>query len=90
MDENESLKMQVEELRNIVAKQPEEVEEMLKEQMRAVQARNEEVHMTNARLEDEMASMEKDLVETKMKYAEINANHEALTRKFTDLRKALD
>lgn len=70
-DENESLKTQVEELRNIVAKQPEEVEERLQEQMTMITKRNEEVHMANSRLEDEMASMEKDLVETKMKYAEV-------------------
>lgn len=71
-DENESLKTQVAELKNIVEKQPEEVEERLKEQMASIQARNQEVHLANSRLEDEMAAMERDLVQTKMDYAEVN------------------
>jgi hypothetical protein len=69
--------------------------------------RNQEVHDENTRLEDEMSSMEKTLVETKMNHAEVcpprplsptnftnhpqlNASHETLLRKWTDLRKALD
>jgi hypothetical protein len=68
--------------------------------------RNQEVHEDNTRLEDEMSAMEKTLVETKMMHAEVchftlssssiadllqlNASHETLVRKWTDLRKALD
>ncbi|RFU28217.1 hypothetical protein B7463_g8121, partial [Scytalidium lignicola] len=89
-DENESLKGQTEELRRVVEKQPEEVEARLRSEMDRLMKRNQEVHMENSRLEDEMADMEKELVETKLKYAEINAQCEAINRKFTDLRKALD
>lgn len=71
-DENESLKTQVSELKNIVAKQPEEVEERFMGQMASIQARNQEVHLANSRLEDEMAVMEKDLVNAKMDYAEVS------------------
>jgi len=71
-------------------KQPEEVEQRLKTEMDRIIKRNEEVQNENIRLEDEMGEMEKNLVETKMMYAELNSNHETLTRKWTDLRKALD
>lgn len=71
-DENESLKTQVVELKKIVESQPGEVEERFKEQMEATQARNQEVHLLNSKLEEELASMEKVLVETKMKCAEVS------------------
>ncbi|TVY55022.1 GTPase-activating protein GYP5, partial [Lachnellula suecica] len=89
-DENESFKGQVTELRAVVEKQPEEVEARLKSEMDRLMKRNQEVHEENTRLEEEMSEMEHTLVETKMQYAEINASHEALTRKWNDLRKALD
>ncbi|KAH6682846.1 rab-GTPase-TBC domain-containing protein [Halenospora varia] len=89
-DENESLKGQVRELRIVVEKQPEEVEERLKSEMDRLLKRNQEVHEENNRLEEEMSEMEKTLVETKMIYAETSSQYEALNRKWTDLRKALD
>lgn len=89
-DQNESLKGQVEELRKVIEKQTEEVEAKLKSEMDRLMKRNQEVHEDNTRLEEEMGAMEKSLVETKMMYAELNANHETLSRKWTDLRKALD
>lgn len=88
-DENESLKGQVRELRLVIEKQPEEVEARLKSEMDRLMKRNQEVHEENTRLEEEMGEMEQTLVATKMQYAEINAAHETLTRKWTDLRKAL-
>lgn len=88
-DENESLKGQVKELRVVIEKQPEEVEERLKSEMDRLMKRNQEVHEDNTRLEEEMAEMEQSLVETKMRYAEINSQHEALSRKWNELRKAV-
>ncbi|TAQ85655.1 hypothetical protein B7494_g6025 [Chlorociboria aeruginascens] len=89
-DENESLKGQVTELRLMVEKQPEEVEQRLKSEMDRLMKRNQEVHEENSKLEEEMSEMEKELVETKMKYAEVNSAHETLSRKWNDVRKALD
>lgn len=89
-DENESLKGQVKELRSVIETQPQEVEERLKIEMDRLMKRNQEVHEENTKLEEEMSEMEQTLVATKMQYAEINAQHEALTRKWNDLRKALD
>ena len=71
-DENESLKGQVEELKKLVEKQPEEVEERLKMEMERIMARNMEVQNENRGLEEQMAEMEKDLVDTKMGYAEVS------------------
>ncbi|KAI9642845.1 hypothetical protein NHQ30_008579 [Ciborinia camelliae] len=89
LEENEIIKEQVKELKNVIEKQPEEIEAKLQSEMDRLMKRNQEVHEENQKLEDEMNEMERNLVETKMKYAEINAAHEALTRKWTDLRKAL-
>ncbi|RKF57312.1 putative gtpase activating protein [Erysiphe neolycopersici] len=88
-DENESLKNQVDEYQDMIEKLPHEVEFRLKTEMDRLLKRNQEVHDENTCLEEEMSQMEKTLVETKMKYAEINSAHETLTRKWIDLRKAL-
>ncbi len=72
LDQNESLKMQVKELKLVVEKQPEEVEQRLKEEMDRIMARNLEVQNENRGLEEQMADMEKILVETKMQFAEVS------------------
>ena len=72
LDHNESLKMQVEELKLVVEKQPDEVEQRLKEEMDRIMARNLEVQNENRGLEEQMAEMEKILVETKMQLAEVS------------------
>lgn len=86
-DENESFKGQVKELRDVVQKQPEEVEQKFKAELDVLMKRNQEVHSENERLENDMAEMEKQLVETKMQYAEINQSHEALTQKLNEMRR---
>ncbi|KAL8946144.1 MAG: hypothetical protein Q9222_007419 [Ikaeria aurantiellina] len=70
-DRNDSLEGQVAELRNLVERQPEEVEQRLKAEMDRIMARNLEVQNENRHLEEQMADMEKALVETKMGYAEV-------------------
>lgn len=72
LDQNESLKVQVEELKLVVEKQPDEVEQRLKEEMDRIMARNLEVQNENRGLEEQMADMEKILVETKMQLAEVS------------------
>lgn len=74
-EENETLKTKVEELQKIVDTQPAEVEERLKSEMDTVMQKNISVHNENRMLEESMAEMEKDLVETKMKYADVSANN---------------
>ncbi|KAI9839474.1 MAG: hypothetical protein M1819_002099 [Sarea resinae] len=88
-DQNEGLRSEVDELKAVVEKQPDEVEQKLKGEMDRIMKRNLEVHNENQALEEQMEEMEKDLVETKMQYAEINSNHEALKQKWNDLRRAL-
>ncbi|KAI9770712.1 MAG: GTPase-activating protein [Geoglossum simile] len=88
-DENDSLRGQVAELRNLVERQPAEVESRLKEEMDRIMKRNLEVHNDNQALEEQLSEMEKDLVNAKMQYAEINSAHETLKQKWNDLRKAL-
>lgn len=70
-DANESLKGQVDELRSVVERQPEEIEQRLKAEMERIMTRNLEVQNENRALEEQMADMEKSLVETKMQYAEV-------------------
>lgn len=69
LDKSDSLQGQVKELRNVVERQPEEVEQRLREEMDRIMKRNLEVQNENRGLEDQMAEMEKTLVETKMDYA---------------------
>ncbi|PYH45234.1 putative GTPase activating protein (Gyp5) [Aspergillus saccharolyticus JOP 1030-1] len=89
-DINDALKMQVKELKIVVDKQPAEVEEKLRTEMDRIMQRNLEVQNENRSLVEQMAEMEKELVEAKMKWAEIHENHENLKQKWSDLRKALD
>ncbi|KAL8687680.1 MAG: hypothetical protein Q9218_006213 [Villophora microphyllina] len=88
-DKNDSLAGQVEELRNLVDRQPQEVEQRLKAEMDRIMTRNLEVQNENRGLEEQMADMEKALVETKMDYAVIQAEYETLKQKWNDLRKAI-
>lgn len=70
-DLNDALKLQVSELKAIVDKQPGEVEEKLRTEMDRIMKRNIEVQNENRAIEDNMAEMEKELVATKMKWAEV-------------------
>ncbi|KAI0884667.1 RabGAP/TBC [Annulohypoxylon maeteangense] len=86
-DKNESLTGQVKELHNIIEKQPEEIEGTWKLERDDLMKRNEKVHEENTRLEKEMQELEEELVQTKMRYAEINSQHETLQRKWADLKR---
>ncbi|KAI4727149.1 RabGAP/TBC [Aureobasidium sp. EXF-10728] len=89
LDENESLKMQVEELRKMVDKQPQEVEDRLKGEMDKIMARNIEVQDENRGLEERLQEMEQELVGTKMMYAQMNGEHDALKQKLRDIQNML-
>ncbi|KAL2146998.1 hypothetical protein VTI28DRAFT_1294 [Corynascus sepedonium] len=86
-DENEGLKIQVQELRIVIEKQPAELETAWQAERDDLMKRNQKVHDENQRLEKELSELEEELVQTKMQYAEINSQHEALTRKWTDLKR---
>ncbi|EEY19465.1 GTPase-activating protein GYP5 [Verticillium alfalfae VaMs.102] len=86
-DENETYKGQVRELRNVIEKQPEELETAWQAERDDLMKRNAKVHEENQKLEKEMSELEEELVQTKMQYAEINASHETLARKWTDLKR---
>lgn len=70
-DLNDALKLQVGELKVVVDKQPAEVEEKLRTEMDRIMKRNIEVQNESRAMEDSMAEMEKELVATKMKWAEV-------------------
>lgn len=70
-DKNESLSGQVKELRNVIEKQPEELEQAWKLEREDLMKRNAKVHEENTRLEKEMQELEEELVQTKMRYAEV-------------------
>lgn len=73
-DENESLKGQVGELRVVIEKQPLEIEEAWKLERDDLMKRNVKVHEENEGLEKELADMAEQLVQTKMKYAEVSSS----------------
>lgn len=70
-DLTEAQSLQVSELKNVVDKQPAEVEEKLRAEMERIMQRNIEVQNENRSMEESMAEMEKELVATKMKWAEV-------------------
>ncbi|KAI8935015.1 hypothetical protein NX059_008680 [Plenodomus lindquistii] len=84
-EENETYKTKVSELQKIVNTQPEEVEARLKSEMETVMQKNIMVHNENRNLEDSMAEMEKELVETKMQWATINEEYESLKQKWNNI-----
>lgn len=71
-EENETFKTKVSELQKIINTQPEEVEARLKNEMETVMQKNIMVHNENRNLEESMAEMEKELVETKMQWATVS------------------
>lgn len=71
-DLTDALKMQVGELKVVLDKQPTEVEEKLQTEMDRIMNRNLEVQNENRSMVEQMAEMEKELVEAKMKYAEVS------------------
>ncbi|KAJ4342338.1 hypothetical protein N0V95_006961 [Ascochyta clinopodiicola] len=88
-EENETLKTKVEELQKIVDTQPEEVEKRLKSEMETVMQKNIVVHNENRALEEQMAEMEQELVDTKMKWATINEEHETLKQKWNNISQMM-
>ena len=70
-DENEALKEEVEQLKRLVESQPAEVEARLKEEMDRMMERNLEVMSMNRELEDQVSDLERELVETKLQFAQV-------------------
>ncbi|KAF2460221.1 rab-GTPase-TBC domain-containing protein [Lineolata rhizophorae] len=89
-DANESLRGRVEELGRIVEAQTEEVERRMRGEMDQVMARNMQVHNENRALEEQLAEMEKVLVETKVQYAQINSEYETLKQKWNNITTMLN
>ena len=71
-DENESLKGQVRELKVVIEKQPQEIEEKWTVQRDDLMKRNQKVHEENEELEKTLQDLEEQLVQTKMRYAEVS------------------
>ena len=72
-DKNESLTGQVDELKKVAESEAKNVEDRLREEMQRVINRNSEVQNENRHIQDTMAQMEKDLVDTKIQYAEVSS-----------------
>ena len=70
-DEGENLREQLEGLKRAVENQPREIEASLKEEMDRIMQRNLEVQNENRALEEQMSEMEKELVDAKMRHAEV-------------------
>ncbi|KAL6858403.1 RabGAP/TBC [Trichoderma novae-zelandiae] len=86
-DEVEALRNQVQELKKVIEEQPFEMEETWKLERDDLMKRNEKVHLENEKVERELAELEEELVQTKLQYAEISGQHEALVRKWSDLKR---
>ncbi|KAK6396131.1 hypothetical protein LTR65_010241 [Meristemomyces frigidus] len=90
LDENEGLKMKVEELQKIADAQPAEVEQKLKGEMDRIMQRNIEVQNENRALKEECEEMEQELVGAKMKHAQAQSNHDALHQRWANVQAAMN
>ncbi|KAI1319231.1 GTPase-activating protein [Mortierella claussenii] len=88
-DQNDVLTQKVGDLTRIVDSQAKEKEDQYKGEIEDVLRKNMEYLKKNEQLEDQLSYMEGLLVETKMKYAESEIDRDALSRKLSDMRKAL-
>lgn len=70
-DENEALKEEVLQLKKVIDEQPAEVEAKLKEEMDRIMERNLEVMSMNRELEEQVGDLERELVETKLQFAQV-------------------
>jgi hypothetical protein len=73
-DENEGLKVKVEELQKLVDSQPAEIEATLQEEMNRIVQRNSEVQSENRVLKEEMEEMEHELVNAKVQRAQVSCS----------------
>ncbi|KAF8928958.1 GTPase-activating protein [Haplosporangium bisporale] len=88
-DQNDVLSQKVTDLTKIVDSQAKEVEEQFKGEIENVLQKNMELLKKNEALEDQMAYLENLVIETKMRYAESENERDSLSRKLSDMRKAL-
>ncbi|KAK4967581.1 hypothetical protein LTR66_011917 [Elasticomyces elasticus] len=89
-DENEGLRMQVEEMRNVMAGLERGVEERMQREMDGVMKRNIEVQNENRALEEAVQEMETELVGTKMMCATVNEQHDALKQKWVNIQQMIN
>ena len=71
---NQELEREIGNLKAVVLAQPEEVETRLRDEMERIMARNIEVQNENRALEEQLGEMERDLVATKMRFAEVSCD----------------
>lgn len=74
-DENEALKEEVAQLKLVIDGQPAAVEAKLKEEMDRIMERNLEVMSMNRELEEQVSELERDLVATKLQFAQAYLTH---------------
>jgi ecotropic viral integration site 5 protein len=70
-DENEALRTEVAELKGVIEVLPGETEAKLKDEMERIMERNLEVMSMNRELEEQVSELERDLVETKLQFAQV-------------------
>lgn len=70
-DENEALKEEVAQLKTVINEQPAEVEAKLKAEMDRILERNLEVMSMNRELEEQVSDLERELVDTKLQFAQV-------------------
>ncbi|KTW32886.1 hypothetical protein PNEG_04305 [Pneumocystis murina B123] len=90
IDENEGLISKVSELKLTVESQPAEIEKRMQSEIQKVVDKNLQVIDKNRILEDQMAEIEAELAQTKIQLATINNEHDALKKKWNELKKALE
>ncbi|KAG4304821.1 hypothetical protein PORY_001874 [Pneumocystis oryctolagi] len=90
IDENEGLASEVSQLKLTIESQPIEIENRMKSEMQRIIDKNAQVMNKNRVLEDQMAEMENELVQTKIQLATIHDERDLLKKKWNELKKAIE
>lgn len=86
-DENENLTGELAELKKLTEETADLADATLREQMTAMEAENAQLTETNAKLQEQVGSLESELVDVKMKLATLDGSHSQLRSRWDDLRK---
>ncbi|KTW28037.1 hypothetical protein T552_01899 [Pneumocystis carinii B80] len=90
IDENEGLISKVSELELTVKTQPAEIEKRMESEIQKILNKNLQVMNKNRILEDQITEVETELAQTKMELAMIHDEHNALKKRWNELKKALE
>ncbi|KAI9300961.1 hypothetical protein BJ944DRAFT_14351 [Cunninghamella echinulata] len=88
-DENDALRQQSYDLKRALETLPNDVETRVKEELEVLGAKNSALNQRNTALEEQLAYMEKMVVDIKVLYADSENEREGLRQRLADLKRLM-